>query len=149
MKTCIPLLLTAICTSTTPALALQIGDLLGTWTGKHQETQSGSGFAYKTSLKGNKLPGGTIRLTERGALYPYASTYTFHNDGKFTSRTTSAGGSIIYSTYKGTWVKRNGRIALSANGTDGKLSGSISETATGFRFTGNTDHLDLVISARR
>lgn len=149
MKSYIVLLFTALWVSTTSAFALQMRDLLGTWTGKHQETINGSGFAYKTSLNGKKISDGTIRITERGPLYPYVSTYTFRKDGKFTSRVTSASGSSILSTYRGTWKSSNGRISILAKGTDGKLSGALSDSTAGFRFTGNTDHIRVVINARR
>lgn len=141
-------LLLALVATLAPASAFQLKDLLGTRTGSHKETQNGSGPIYKATWRGAKRADGAYQVSETQES-GYNAKYLFFKNGKFSAQTDILGGSYIVSTYKGTWKQKGSKVTISANGTDGKLTGTISSTSGGFQFIGRTNHWQITVKMKK
>jgi hypothetical protein len=137
-----------VCALVAPALALQPKNLVGTWKGSHKETKNGRGTIFKGTITGAKNSAGDIQLKEKITDYSLTAKYTFRKDGKFASEAV-LGGFQILSSYRGTWKLKDGKIVITASGTDGKLYGSVKSTSSGFQFVGETRNLSVVVSGRK
>lgn len=133
--------------SATTASAIKPKDLIGEWKGRHQETVNGQGVNYKTDTTGEKLPNGSIRLTERARFETFVARYSFQKNGKFTAKVTS--GFQILSSYSGTWKQKGGDIVISAKGTKGRLSAIMSGNKKEFKIRGNASKIKIFIKGNR
>ena len=117
MKTALLLLTMFVCN----ASAIQLKDLVGSWSGQRTETLSGTGTQYKITAEITSNSGGVVMASKGSSpiIGPYKARDVFSKDGKFSETITTSG--FIVSSAKGSWKIKNGVIEITATG--GNLSG--------------------------
>jgi hypothetical protein len=136
------------------ASAIQLKDAVGRWTGRHQETRGGVGSYTHILVKGKRLAGGGLLLTEKGnsaELGRYVTKYRFTKRGGFT-QTTVAGGFVLQSA-TGTWEKMDGKIVVSGIGQNAggshEFRGTLRATAgERVKYTGRSGDVTVKIDGR-
>lgn len=133
------------------ALALKPGELTGVYSAQHSEKEAGETVRVPSTIRVKKLKNGNVEFVEKStARSPvrFSATHVFTKKGKFTSRLTQEGFKGV-SSYSGTWRSAGDDIAITAKGTDGKLSAKIFTTKTGFTFSGNLAKSQITIKAKK
>ncbi|MES2657728.1 MAG: hypothetical protein V4689_03865 [Verrucomicrobiota bacterium] len=141
-------ILAALLLAASPVFAISPKDLVGDWSGRHEETVKGKSETISVRLEGSKTTGGGFQLVEYASSLSITATYVFKKDGKFSCKTVQYG-MYVLSSYSGRWQTSSGKLVISADGRDGRLLGSVVETEKGFKFTGNASKSKIVITAKR
>ena len=105
------------------ASAIQLKDLIGSWSGQRTVTLNGIGTQSKVTAEIAPRAGGVI-IEARGespSYGQYSARQVFTKEGKFLETVTAL--NYIVSSSKGTWKVKNGVIQIVASG--GNLGGKI------------------------
>jgi hypothetical protein len=139
------LILSAACAS-----ALELKDLRGNWVGPHIEIYKGRAAAFASTFTGSgPVTGESLTMVETTTSpRMITATYTFTAQGSF-AMTAIESGSVVISSYFGSWKSKNGKITISGIGTNGRLKATITGTNSAFLVKGKFGKSKVSISANK
>lgn len=139
------LILSAACAS-----AIELKDLRGNWVGPHIEIYKGRAAAFASTFNGaGPVTGESLTVVETTTSpRMITATYTFTANGTF-AMTAIESGTVVISSYFGSWKSKNGKITISGVGSGGRLNATITGTTAAFQVKGKFGKSKVTISANK
>lgn len=139
------LVLSAACAS-----AIDLKDLRGNWVGPHIEIYKGRAAAFASTFSGSgPVTGESLTMVETTTSpRMITATYTFTANGTF-AMTAIESGTVVISSYFGSWKSKKGKITISGVGSNGRIKATITGTAATFQVKGKFGKSKVTMSANK
>jgi hypothetical protein len=132
------------------ASAIELKDLKGNWVGPHIEIYKGQVAAFASTFSGTGPASGESLQVVETTTFPRSivATYSFLPNGTF-AMTAIESGTVVISSYFGSWKAKKGKITIAGVGTGGHLKATITGTASTFQVKGKFGKSKVTISANQ